>query len=168
MLHKQDSSHLTNIPASPASLHYTVYSGFPQKCSPNFLAPSTNKQNLFLLLFEKWSINLIKTKTSVYSFGGKYLFQKILFFFFFFQKENPYQCLLILTQSEAGWFRSILPGGQFLPLGFLSDTRNWELLSSFEGSSATLRHDLFQMSWWLIGPCCFPSHANGSFNSTVK
>lgn len=88
MLHKQDSSHLTNIPASPASLHYTVYSGFPQKCSPNFLAPSTNKQNLFLLLFEKWSINLIKTKTSVYSFGGKYLFQKILFFFFF-SKRKP-------------------------------------------------------------------------------
>lgn len=166
MLHEQNSAHLANIPASPASLHlHCVLRLSSENAHQISLHPLQTNKTYSFSFFEKWSINLIKTKTSVYSFGEKYLFQKTLFFF---QKENPYQCLLILTQSEAGWFRSILPAGQFLPLGFLSDTRNWELLSSFEGSSATLRHDLFQMSWWLIGPCCFPSHTNGSFNSTVK
>lgn len=168
MLHEQDSSHLANIPASPASLH--LHCGLRLSSAMLTKFPCTLYKQTKLIpspFLKNGPLTLLKPKLVFIALGENTFFKKH-FFFFFFQKENPYQCLLILTQSEAGWFRSILPAGQFLPLGFLSDTRNWELLSSFEGSSATLRHDLFQLSWWLIGPCCFPSHANGSFNSTVK
>lgn len=127
-------------PTSPISLLFsgisssTLYTqAFLRNAHQISLHPLQKTKTYSFPFYEKWSI--IKTKTSVYSFGGKYT------------KRKPTSIQVFssyLNQKQAD-FRFILPGRQFLPLVFLPHTRNWKLLSSFEGSSATLRHKLFSV-----------------------
>lgn len=159
MLHEQDSSHPTNIPGcSLAYFIYSVCSGFPQKCSPNFLAPSINKQTLFLPLFwKKWSITLLKPKLVLIALGKIHK-----------KKTHINPGLLILTPSGAGWFwvhpaRKAVPS---LRLCLILEIKNWWVLWGFkchlEAWSFLSCLDGF------FGPPASHAHANGSFNSTVR
>lgn len=148
MLHEQDSPHPANIPGySLAQLIYSVCSGFPQKGSPNFLAPSINKQTLFLPLFlKKWSITLLKPKLVLIALG------KI-------HKKKAYinLGLLIVTLSEAGWF-GVHPARKAVPslrLCLILETESWWALWGFRCHPEVW--SFFQLFWWFIWPSCFPS-----------